>query len=39
MHEKLRRQVSDICNTLDRRGLCDFRRGIVSVYDRNAALY
>ncbi len=38
MHEKLRRQVSDICNTLDRRGLCDFRRGIVSVYDRKCGV-
>ena len=38
MHEKLRRQVSEVCKTLDRRGLCDFRRGIVSIYDRKCGV-
>ncbi|MCI8388658.1 MAG: hypothetical protein HFE63_09360 [Clostridiales bacterium] len=38
MHEKLRKQVSNACNMLSRRELCDFRRGIVSAYDRKCGV-
>lgn len=38
MHEKIRKQVSEACNALSEAHLCDFRRGIVSAYDRKCGV-